>query len=76
MASFKKGDYIYCPREGWYRKILGELSDAYLALNPLEHPQMKRTIGREWAESAYILIGSSEDEFKLHLLQRELDNEI
>ncbi len=76
MASFKKGDYIYCPREKWYRRIVGELSDAYLALNPLEHPQMNRTIGREWAEDAYILIGSSADEFKLHLLQRELNGGI
>ncbi len=74
MALFKTGDYIYSPQERWYRKILGELSDAYLALNPLERPQVKRTIGKEWTESAYILIGSSEDEFKLHLLKRELDN--
>ncbi len=76
MASFKTGDYIYLPRGKWYRKILGELSDTYLALNPLERPQVKRTIGKEWSDSAYILIGSSEEEFKLYLLQRELNNDI
>ncbi len=77
--KFKEGDYISLIRaKGGVRRVKNILQgkgfNEYILFDPKLPDLPSWTVTQNFVEEAYKLIGSSEEDYKLYSLQRELNN--